>query len=584
MNAILQKNLSSLRKHQPALFDEIAPALEHAPQHNAKSVLPNLHKNTFNQSIEQGTDFIYLLGFIQPEQFIEIANTFTQENRGILILEPNLDQWIASISKHDFTPLWQNKKLFWVMGSNWQSQLDAVWNTTHCYAAAKPGFILPLKNQRSLDTETYIKQNIRQRKKLLNEKIHHMPDTVKQLPKHPLRIWCFEDLRGKQKYSTIQHTLIRTLFHHWRDMGCKVEYLRFVDGEYYPPYYRIIRLIKFQPNVIFLCNKSPAYEFALGAKLSRSLPIPKIVWHADDPVYGEHLLERYKITDDESHWVADYGWQKTLEQYDARNVQYLPGACTKIRRGKLRGKHKCEIVFVGQVRDQSGFFSNLSPGWRQYAEKVIAEKLRFPRKDVNEVLNQFPKPEAIPLDLFDEIKQKILWEANTRFRLQIIKGLVNFDLKIYGNPAWLKWLPPDIAKRCFRGILHYKRLFDVYRNAKITLNIHSLQTYTCMNVRDYDVPASGGFLVSDWLPRAEELFQPGFVSDLPLQDDAAQQVFFYRSIPELQRITSYFLEHEEQRMTCIERARQHVLQNHTYRHRAQTLHKHMLKLLHIEEH
>jgi len=306
------------------------------------------------------------------------------------------------------------------------------------------------------------------------------------------------------------------------------------------------------------------------------LPIPKIVWHADDPVYGEHLLERYKVTGDESHWVADYGWQKTLEQYGAQNVQYLPGAATKTKRGKKRGRHQCDIVFVGQVREQSQFFAGLSPGWRTYSEQVIHEKMRFPRKDLNDVLNQFPKPEPIALDLFDELKQKILWEANTRFRLQIIKGLIDFDLRIYGNDAWLKWLPPDVANRCFKGVAHYRRLFDIYRNARITLNIHSLQTYTCMNVRDFDVPAAGGFLLSDWLPRADEIYQPGFVSDLPMNGLSNKQVFFYRSVTELQKTASYFIEHEDQRLECIERAREHVMHHHTYQHRAQTLYQYIL--------
>lgn len=576
MNAILQKNLFSLQKYHPSIYSSIEAQI-----HTQTTSILVEHTNPIQHSsilddLEQGMDFFYSIGLSPTIAFKSAVEEVTKENRGVLIIEPTVSHFIHSMNTIDITDYFKNPRLFLVVGESWKDQLITIWDQTHCYAAAQPVIYNTFQNLQNI--EVWIKQQITSRHKILNEQIQNLPRTLQQLPKNPIRIWCFEDLRGKQKYSTIQHALIRTLFHHWQEMGCEVEYLRFVDGEYYPPYYRIIKLAAFKPNVIFLCNKSPAYEFALGAELSRSLPIPKIVWHADDPVYGEHLLERYKVTSDESHWVADYGWQKTLENYGAKNVQYLPGACTKSWKGKKLSRHNCDIVFVGQVRDQSEFFQSLSPGWRHYAEKVIAEKLRFPRKDVNEVLNQFTKPEAIPLDLFDEIKQKILWEANTRFRLQMMKGLLDFDLRIYGNPAWLKWLPPDIAKRCFHGVVHYKRLFDVYRNAKITLNIHSLQTYTCMNVRDFDVPVSGGFLVSDWLPRAEEIFQPGFVSDLPLNDKSDAQVFFYRSIPELQKITRYFLENEDQRLDCIERARQHVVQHHTYKHRAQILFNNMIEL------
>lgn len=574
MNAILQKNLFSLQKNHPSIYSSIEAQIHTQTTSILEEQTNRIQSSSIQDKLEHEVDFIYWIGLSPTIDFKNAVNEITKENRGVFVIEPDSSQFIHSMITTDLTDYFENRRFFLAVGKSWKDQLINMWDQTHCYAAAQPFIINTLQNHQ--DIEGWIKQQINSRKQQLNEQIKNLPDTLKHLPKEPIRIWCFEDLRGKKKYSTIQHALIRTLFHHWKNMGCEVEYLRFADGEYYPPYYRIIKLAAFKPNVIFLCNKSPAYEFALGAELSRSLPIPKIVWHADDPVYGEHLLERYKVTSDESHWVADYGWQQTLENYGAKNVQYLPGACTKSWKGKKRNRHKCEIVFVGQVRDQSEFFQSLSPGWRQYAEKVIAEKLRFPRKDVNEVLNQFTKPETIPFDLFDEMKQKILWEANTRFRLQIMKGLLDFDLRIYGNPAWLKWLPPDIAKRCFRGIVHYKRLFDVYRNAKITLNIHSLQTYTCMNVRDFDVPVSGGFLVSDWLPRAEEIFQPGFVSDLPINDTSESQVFFYRSVPELQKITRYFLEHEEQRLECIERARQHVVQHHTYKHRAEILYNHMV--------
>ncbi len=571
MNAMAEKNLSKLRKHHPALYSSLFPDETFPDSYTSTGLRETGQTEAVATRLREGMDFAYFIGVGYDDTLFNVSADITNKNRGIFIIEPDIQSFFTLLNQCDIHPLFMNQKIFWAVGDGWQKQLESIWKKTHCYAAAQPAFFHLTPAVKNQSIERYIRREMQSEKQRLQQGIEQLPDTLQHIPKSPLRIWCYEDLRGKQKYSTIQHALLRTLFHYWNELGCETEYTTMVDGEYYPPYYRIIKLAEFKPNIIFLCNKSPVYEFALGRELSRSLPIPKFIWHADDPIYAEHLLERYRITEDESHWAADYGWQNTLKRYGAKNVRYLPGAVTNIRRGKRRGKHKCDIVFVGQVRDQSAFFARLSPAWKAYVERVIAEKLRFPRKDVYEVLHQFPKPEEIAMDLFDELKQKILWEANTRFRVQVIQSLAQYDLRIYGNEAWLKWLPDAVAKRCYKGVLHYKHLFEVYRNAAITLNIHSLQTYTCMNVRDFDVPASGGFLVSDWLPRAEEIFQPGFATDLPLEESKQPDVFFYRSFVELQKIVDYFLVHKEERDQCVERARNRVLSRHTYKERAAVL-------------
>jgi len=321
-----------------------------------------------------------------------------------------------------------------------------------------------------------------------------------------------------------------------------------------------------------LCNESPAFEGVLGAEYSRSLPIPKVTWYADDPIHGEHLLQRHGVAPDESFLVADTYWRDPIVENGCTwEIPYLPGAATKKRRGKKRGSRNCEIVFVGQVRDQRHFFANLPPAWKTYCNQVINEKLRFPRMKIRDAMNKYPMPGTLPQDRLDVFRQKVLWEANTRFRVQVIRQMAKYDLHLYGNEDWLQFLSPELAKRCFKGVLRFQHLFEVYRNAKITLNVHSLQSYTCLNVRDFDVPAAGGFLISDWLPHADEVFVPGFVNDLPLLHDSDHEMFFYRSIAELEALVSYFLQHEDERSAVLERAREKVMAKHTYMQRAEWL-------------
>ncbi|HPO07322.1 MAG TPA: glycosyltransferase, partial [bacterium] len=386
-------------------------------------------------------------------------------------------------------------------------------------------------------------------------------------------LWAFQDSRGIAPYSLIQLVLLRSLFYRLRRFGWTVRYTHLRDGNFYPPYYRIWELVRAQPDVLFFCNLAPSFEFALGPELTGAIRIPKVIWHTDDPFYCQHLYLRHGVRTDEYYLAADLGWIDRLEEYGAAGrTGFMPGGATITRPGKRCKRLASDIVFVGQVRAKSSFLEALSPVHRDYCERIVSEKLANPRVSLAAIMSQRPFPGRLPgEDILDEMRQRILWEANTRHRLEIARQLEDLGLVIYGNSAWLDRLPDGPNKERFRGTLPFGKLVHAYRNAVITLNIHSLQTYTCLNVRDFDVPASGGFLLSDWLPRVDDFFVPGFSDDLDRLQEKEIEIFLYRNPTELRRIVSYFLENPEARIPIIERARQRVLEHHTYSNRAKTL-------------
>ncbi len=579
---ILQKNLSALRKSYPEFFRR-AEQYQHicadphphpVPQERiAESV------RKIQLSIQQKMDFLYLLGISDGSVLSQTAPLIVKQNRGILVIEPEMEHFFTALRVTDLTGCLRNPRIFWAVGDHLHEQIIHILDHTLCYAAEHACFhtgdheINPAYSQQLLRILEFIRQKTSLRRQQLIERVKKLPDRLRKqkIPGRMYRVWSFQDVRNKARYSLIQHVLIRTLFYYLRKSGFVTEYTVLHPNQYYPPYYRIYKMALFEPDLIFLCNEGPAYEGALGEELSRSLPIPKVIWFADDPVHGEHLLQRHRVTSDETCLVADYEWDEPLLENGAQEILYMPGAATRIRRGRKRSSRTCDIVFVGQVRDQSAFFHQLSPAWRQYAERIVSEKLRFPRLKIRDVMANFPPPTQLAQDYLDEFRQRILWEANTRFRVQAILRLTKHNLLIYGNSDWLTFLPPELAQRCFRGVLRFKHLFEVYRNSRIVLNIHSLQSYTCLNVRDFDVPAAGGFLLSDWLPRAEEVFVPGFIQNLPLTEHSREEIFFYRSLTEMQQLVEYFLTHPDARLDCIERARHKVLHSHTYQHRAEWL-------------
>lgn len=577
MNSIAAKNLSALRKRYPAYHESIFKGWPVGVKQGTRMARSNGFELS-SPRIDLETDFIYLFTLHTTHGLRRCVEHIDRGNRGMAVIEPDPVRFIETLMSDDLAEYLVHTKIFWAVGETWKRDLDGIWEQSYACAAAKPMWIdggsrgLGDTDRETARILTELKQEARQRKLDLFTLVKTLPRRLAAAAgREPKRVWTFEDLRNKASFSTIQTVLIRNLLFGLRSLGYQTEYAVMRDGFYYPPYYRILRMAKFEPDIVFLCNQGPAYDFCLGAELSRSLPIPKVVWFADDPVYGEHLIKRHKITPDEHYLVADYEWDRPLLEHGAKTVHFMPGAVTKTRRGKKRGSRKCEIVFVGQVRQLRPFFASLSGSWSVYCEQVIREKLRFPRKKIREIMDQFPMPGELADDYLDELRQKLLWEANTRFRVGVIRALAGYDLVVYGNDDWNSFFTEEQSKRMFRGVLSFKHLFEAYRNAAITLNIHSVQSYTCMNVRDFDVPAAGGFLLSDWLPRANEVFTPGFVNDLPPRDDSNHEVFFYRNLVELKQLADYFLAHDDQRQACIERARARVVNEHTYLHRARQL-------------
>jgi hypothetical protein len=239
-----------------------------------------------------------------------------------------------------FAPGFVRGKVFWAAGKDWESQIEAVFDTTICYAASQPYICIydtdlsRARNDLWPDLIQWLRGEIARRKKSLTERIKNLPSMLRMRPNASLRIWTFDDFRGKARYTTIQSVLMRSLLFHLRKFGYETRYTVLRDGCYYPPYYRIFQMAEFEPDLIFLCNQGPAYEMALGADLSRSLNIPKVVWFADDPVYAEHLLLRHKVSPDETYLVADYEWGDPLVENGSSPPLFMPGAATRTHRAQ----------------------------------------------------------------------------------------------------------------------------------------------------------------------------------------------------------------------------------------------------------
>src|SRR4030065_1394699 len=92
-----------------------------------------------------------------------------------------------------------------------------------------------------------------------------------------------------------------------------------------------------------------------------------------------------------------------------------------------------------------------------------------------------------------------------------------------------------------------------------TINFHarSMQMKAAVNQRVFDVPAAGGFLLTDFKEQLAEVLEPG------------KESVCYHHPEEIPDLVRFYLDHPEARRQIGERGRARVLAEHTYRHRLQ---------------
>lgn len=123
--------------------------------------------------------------------------------------------------------------------------------------------------------------------------------------------------------------------------------------------------------------------------------------------------------------------------------------------------------------------------------------------------------------------------------------LAGANLSVFGK-FWEKSLQPDVLKGNF---IENNELYRYYASADIVLNDHreDMRYYGFISNRIFDVTASGGFILTDYLPEIEEVY--------------GDSVATYKDYYEFKEKLEYYLAHPEERAKMAQRAREITLKN-----------------------
>lgn len=287
--------------------------------------------------------------------------------------------------------------------------------------------------------------------------------------------------------------------------------------------------------------------------------IPLIIWHLDapydcfQPLYRRNYGHIY-------HFCMDRYYINLLRQLGYEKVTYLPLGTTPEIFHPIEGcKMESEVGFVGklEVVRAKNVWDSITKVWNGKEEDYILIKKLIdvacnPGIDVPATIQAFLQ-RGLDLSLALRIVHFLETIAVQHRRRKPVEALRDlFTLRVVGD----NWRYTNIYRRQICPLLdYYTELPCFYYSSVVNLNVTEPHVKSGLNQRFFDIPACGGFLISDRNEEIEQWFVPG------------EDIVVYNDIPDLIDKVRYYIDHPEERERIAVSARDKVLRYHTMKHR-----------------
>lgn len=138
-------------------------------------------------------------------------------------------------------------------------------------------------------------------------------------------------------------------------------------------------------------------------------------------------------------------------------------------------------------------------------------------------------------------------------RQEMLQALSDLPLEIYG-PGWSKLrVPAELRRKLSAPRIWGPALTALYGRSKIVLNVSSWDPQrTGLNLRTFDVPATGAFFLADEAAELRNYFTPGV------------EIETFSTARELREKAAFYLTHDQQREAIAQRGYARVLGFETY--------------------
>lgn len=326
-------------------------------------------------------------------------------------------------------------------------------------------------------------------------------------------------------------------------------------------------ILEFKPDCILTINHLGVDREGVLMELLEKCRLPLASWFVDNP----HLV-LYVYAKLASPWATIFTWDAdnvdSLKALGFEHVHYLPLG-TDIHRFHpsavlhCPGNWQSRVSFVGNsmlakvaARLKAGQF----PRAILLAYKSIAHSFGESEDDSvrYHLRGRFPEIfkifEALPsIEEQLAFETAVTWEATRTYRNYCVQKILPFSPLIVGDKRWNVALRREPhAWRWHPELNYYRDLPLFYPCSEINFNCTSMQMKGAVNQRVFDVPACGGFLLTDQRRQMDQLFEPG------------REVAAYASPEEIPDLVRFYLRHPQARARISQAARKRILREHSY--------------------
>lgn len=334
-------------------------------------------------------------------------------------------------------------------------------------------------------------------------------------------------------------------------------------------------VLDFRPDCVLTLNHLGIDREGVLADLLTRLQLPLASWFVDNPHLILHLYSGLA-----GPWTSLFTWDadnlESLRELGYAHVRYLPLGTDPERFRPRPGERPpspllpAGVCFVGnsmvskvaQRMKKTRLPAPLLRSYRNLAAAFGASEERSARSFILAAGGETAQVyTALPDDESRLAFETLLtWEATRQYRADCVRELMPFTPLLVGDTGWKSlfrretrpwFLHPEVS--------YYDGLPLIYPFSDINFNCTSKQMKGAVNQRVFDVPAAGGFVLTDWREQMEHLFDPD------------REMVFYRTPQEIGELVRRYLKHPADRKRVAEAGRRRVLGEHTWAHRVRTL-------------
>ncbi|MBI9079021.1 MAG: glycosyltransferase [Pseudodesulfovibrio sp.] len=325
-------------------------------------------------------------------------------------------------------------------------------------------------------------------------------------------------------------------------------------------------VIDFKPDFVLTVNHFGMDRDGKLAELLYDLNLPLASWFVDNP----HLILHdyaHPGTTNTVIFTFDAGNMDEMRDKGFEHVHYLPLATDPNRfkpglHGNAPPEWASNVSFVGnsmigpvsRCLNDANLPAVLRNEYtavaREFGESGETRIIRFLEASQPEwltVINALPTQENRLA-----LESLLTWEATRQYRLNCVQKILEFSPLIVGDTGWKDQLGETGNWRHLSPLDYYEDLPRFYPMSRINFNCTSRQMIGAVNQRVFDVPACGGFVLTDHRQQIENLF------------DLETEAVVYHETDEIPDLIKKYLTDKNSRDAIITAARKRITAEHTY--------------------